>query len=284
MTAQARVRNAELQQLESKLGELNKELRLDLLQAGVDAAGTVDPTPVSDLIGAGLSIYRGDFLGAALSLVSMIPYAGDAVGKTAKGAKLLEKINRLRKQIAVLTVEFNKVRKQTREAASAAARARHQAQAAAKGVDDAVCKTCPKQVETDNWIRDNSPSKGWSGPRGRSSWTPDATTEYGKGVLEVQEKLGIKPGTPIQFRDGFPDFSPYAKYSVKIDMKGGAADFTTANNAMKQLDPDWRKKLEPGIDWTWHHHEDGMTMQLVPRKINKVPHQGGSSLAAEPGY
>jgi A nuclease of the HNH/ENDO VII superfamily with conserved WHH len=281
MSAQAKAHDAEIRKAEGELGELNKELKLDLVQAGVDAAGTVDPTPVSDLVGAGISIYRGDFIGAGLSLISMIPYAGDALGKTAKGARVLKKMNALRKKIALVTERINVVRKQSREAASAAARARKQAQAAKKSVDDAACVNCPKpKVDLDNPFDTRSPTNGWSGVRGDSAWTPDASTSYGKDVLEWQKKHGMPPGTPIQFREGFPDFSPYAIHKVKIDMKGDPSDFTAANNAMKEIDPNW--KQPQGM--TWHHSEDGTTMMLVPTEINSIPHTGGNALVKAPGF
>jgi hypothetical protein len=281
MSAQAKARDAEIRKAEVELGELNKELKLDLVQAGVDAAGTVDPTPVSDLVGAGISIYRGDFIGAGLSLISMIPYAGDALGKPTKGARVLKKMNALRKKIALVTDRINALRKKGREAASAAARARKQAQAAKKSVEDATCMNCPKpKVDLDNPFDTRSPTSGWSGVRGNSAWTPDASTNYGKDVLEWQKNHGMPPGTPIQFQEGFPDFSPYATHKVKIDMKGDRSDFTAATDAMKQKYPSWEKPT----DMTWHHSEDGTTMMLVPTKINNIPHTGGNALVKEPGF
>lgn len=56
----------------------HKELALDLTQMGLDVAGLVDPTPVSDGASGVISLLRGDFLGAGISAVSMIPYVGDA--------------------------------------------------------------------------------------------------------------------------------------------------------------------------------------------------------------
>ncbi|MDO5088132.1 MAG: hypothetical protein Q4D74_11090, partial [Comamonadaceae bacterium] len=54
------------------------ELALDLTQIGLDIVGIFDPTPISDGSNALISLFRGDFLGAGLSAVSMIPYVGDA--------------------------------------------------------------------------------------------------------------------------------------------------------------------------------------------------------------
>lgn len=61
-----------------ELGGVQKELALDLTQMGLDVAGLFDPTPVSDGANGVISLLRGDFLGAGISAVSMIPYIGDA--------------------------------------------------------------------------------------------------------------------------------------------------------------------------------------------------------------
>jgi hypothetical protein len=284
MSAQAKLRDAELRKAEESLGQLNKELKLDLLQAGVDAAGVVDPTPVSDLVGAGISVYRGDFIGAGLSLVSMIPYAGDAIGKSAKAAKLAAKMDKLRKKIAASVDGINALRKRGRDASAAAVRAKRQAKAMGKEVDDALCTQCAKKLDgPDNPFGTRSPKNGWPKgvTRGDGPWVPDASTSYGKEVLAWQKKNGIKQGTPIQFNQGFPDFEPFAKQRVKIDMTGvDPDDFEAANGAMKRLEPGWKQPE----DMIWHHSEDGVTMMLVPKEINQIPHTGGAALSEVPGF
>jgi hypothetical protein len=59
----------------------------DLASTVADITGVFDPTPLSDAAGFLLSAAQGDALGAALSLGSMIPYAGDALAKPLKFAK-----------------------------------------------------------------------------------------------------------------------------------------------------------------------------------------------------
>ncbi len=70
-----------------------KELMLDLGQIGLDIVGLVDPTPVSDGLNGIVSLFRGDFLGAGISAVSMIPYIGDAakLGKLGKWSKTIDR-------------------------------------------------------------------------------------------------------------------------------------------------------------------------------------------------
>jgi len=63
-----------------------KKLYLDLLQMGLDLVGIVEPTPFADGSNAVISLLRGDFIGAGLSLAGFIPYIGDLakVGKLGK--------------------------------------------------------------------------------------------------------------------------------------------------------------------------------------------------------
>ncbi len=68
------------------------ELILDLSQVALDVVGLVDPTPVSDGINGIISLFRGDFLGAGISALSMIPYVGD-LAKTGKLGKWAETVD-----------------------------------------------------------------------------------------------------------------------------------------------------------------------------------------------
>ncbi len=75
---------------------------------------------------------------------------------------------------------------------------------------------------------------------------------------------------------GFPDFSAYAIASVKISMNGNRSyrepdgDFGNANEAAGFE----RRAEHPG--YTWHHHQDRTTMQLIPTELHDVfRHSGG---------
>ena len=65
------------------------KLGLDLTQMGLDIVGIFEPTPFADLTNTGISVFRGDWLGAGLSLAGVIPYIGDTakLGKLGKRAK-----------------------------------------------------------------------------------------------------------------------------------------------------------------------------------------------------
>jgi len=84
---------------------------------------------------------------------------------------------------------------------------------------------------------------------------------------------GVHPKTGIPFdKAGHPDFSGVAKAEVKIAQTGSrAGDFRAANEAAG-----FRKTPE---GYTWHHHQDRTTMQLVPRDIHaQTGHTGGFQL------
>lgn len=263
----------EVQKAESLLDKLNKDLAWELSKTAVDVAGIADPTPISDVIGAGMSIASGDWIGAGLSLISIVPYAGDALGKTAKGARAAKKIATLKKKIVGAIATVNKARKLAKtsktfmaatrkKVAAAIRRARKKAHKAKEAVKKKLKKPCSKK----NKFGTRSPADGnggkWSGERGNSTWVTDS-------------------GKKVEFKDGYPDFSPHAKHKVEIDMRGTRADFDAANNAMKKTDPNW----EQPEGWTWHHKEDGVTMELVPSEINnKIPHDGGVSIVKSPEY
>ncbi len=81
------------------------------------------------------------------------------------------------------------------------------------------------------------------------------------------------PVTGVPFdSQGFPDFSGVATRTVTITQTGNrAGDFVAANAAAGLA--------ETPSGFTWHHHQDGTTMQLVPLGIHKATgHTGGFAL------
>jgi uncharacterized protein len=78
----------------AELARQKRELMLDLTQMALDIAGLIDPTPVSDGANGIVSLFRGDFLGAGISALGMIPYVGDLakVGKLGKFVRTMERV------------------------------------------------------------------------------------------------------------------------------------------------------------------------------------------------
>jgi uncharacterized protein RhaS with RHS repeats len=72
---------------------------LDVIQGVADAAGLIPGLNVpAEAVSGGISLYRGDYVGAALSAGALIPFAGDA----GAAAKIARRVARAKKSIAVL--------------------------------------------------------------------------------------------------------------------------------------------------------------------------------------
>jgi len=70
-----------------KEAEFTQDEILDYIENALSVAGFVPGIgDAADAIGAGVAMYRGDIIGACLSLVSMLPGAGDAMAKPVKFA------------------------------------------------------------------------------------------------------------------------------------------------------------------------------------------------------
>ena len=275
---------------EAELARASEQLRLDLLQAGIDVAGIVDPTPASDTAGLALAAYRRDPLGMGLSLVSMIPWAGDAVAKPFKAARLARSAARLRRQIAAAAAALTRSNTQARQLAAAATRAKQAAARGGQAVDNGTLARCRREAgPVTNMAGRRLPAQGsWDGPPGNSAWRPTPnpngqTDRYVTDMRALNRQMGLPEDNPVPFRDGFPDFSQYEQGRERIFMRGGPADFTAADAARRQKIPGWRGANANGM--TWHHSEDGTSMILVPRAVNNIPHDGGAALAREvPGF
>ena len=106
------------------LAKADADLKWELAASAADVAGMIDPTPASDLIGAGLAVRKGDWLGAGMSLVSVVPYLGDAVAKPAKAVRAAKRINELRQTATKLSSQLAGLRKAEKQAQAAEAAAK----------------------------------------------------------------------------------------------------------------------------------------------------------------
>jgi len=94
----ARIKKNQIQSLPkpdlSGLTPEQKELVLDLTQVGLSVVGIFDPTGLADGADAVISLGRGDYWGAGISALGIIPYLGDLakVGKLPKLLKTVEKV------------------------------------------------------------------------------------------------------------------------------------------------------------------------------------------------
>ncbi len=86
----------------------------------------------------------------------------------------------------------------------------------------------------------------------------------------LKPELREKYPESVRFNEkGFPDFSPYAVAEVDIQYTGNRSDdFDLADKAAGfEVKPE---------GYSWHHHENARTLQLVPTDLHKaVAHTGG---------
>ncbi|MCR5478656.1 MAG: HNH endonuclease [Ruminococcus sp.] len=132
----------------------------------------------------------------------------------------------------------------------------------------------------------------WEGKRGESVYIYDKS----KTIRIGNETYEIKPGTKVTYKNGIPDFSPYAKAEVKIEMTkdrypkkkdGIVGNFEKADKALAEH---WTKTKFEGKSWTareieqyraannltWHEMNNMESVQLVPKEVNGgFGHLGG---------
>lgn len=97
VSEQEAIRQAE--EARREIEHCQRELKELGLQTALDAAGVIDPTPTSDLLSAANSIRRKDYIGAGLTLLGVVPYLGDAIGKSAKGALIASRVAKLKSRL-----------------------------------------------------------------------------------------------------------------------------------------------------------------------------------------
>jgi hypothetical protein len=271
---------------------------------------------VCDFASLGRSVWKKDWAGAAMDLFGFVPVFGDAGKAAAKGADILETADDLRRAQGVAQEVVNQARRVVNGGADAlrgAARAAgemstlrraaarrywaqqnrrrlREIQDAYRKCNDAACRRARREEMHE--LRRNPVGAGrlpreggaWRGTPGNGTWVPDADTPLGQALTKYQGIDGI------EFRNGFPDFSPFVKTgpdgrpaSVEIpnmqgNNRGADGDFGQAREALReQSGESWTKSQEKG--YTWHHSEDGTTMLLVDRDIHgNTAHQGGASM------
>lgn len=300
----------ELQKVQEELDAIDKELVLAIADSAVDVAGIFDPTPISDGIATIRDLSRGDWLGAGLSAISIIPYVGDALAKPLKGTRMAKRVARLRasaqrlmKQRARLQELLQRSRKSNRLGEGGQELSKGVAQHSKK-VDDTASqgskevgagtnknsgdgsngsnKTGDKDAgDPAEWNRPKGwrlPKNGkWEGTPGNSDFIPDDPGA-----------LGLAAGDKIPFRQGYPDFSRWATESFEVaGMTGKHTDDMKLMHKKLARDKGWLKADgEPNAHqaqkWLREqgltpHHAGGDGVQLVPTRLHgNVRHTGGA--------
>ena len=274
---------AQLDRAEAELAALSKTKAWEASKTAADLSGIVDPTPASDAISMGMSLAEGDWVGAFLSGVSFVPFLGDTIAKPLKFARAAKTVAAIERKAAALakTISHYKsaaVRIAQRKMAAAAERARRAMEAGKRYAESLKCTNCPKvsnrfgtQLPTGGSWKNKT---GGIGEKGNSRWT----SEDGRVSLD--------------YKEGYPDFAtsdppsiyPIGDGKVEIEMKGDRTDFNSAREAMRKKlgDNNWPNNGDnKPKGYTWHHSEDGTTMQLVNRDIHAKTRSGPSHIGGE---
>ena len=317
---QSRVNNAqaELDTLNSQLAELGTDAALTACSA-VPGAGIA-----CDFASLGVSVSRGDWLGAALDLVGFVPVVGDGIKAGVRGGKILKNMDDVRRALGVAQDTVNAawrvvnrgvgaMRSAARSAGQLTAlrrqaatrywrlqrqRQRRKLQREFANCNLAACRRRKQQEIAElqrnpygaGRLPEAGPGKGaWQGQPGHGTFIP----EEGTPMADAIAKYNADNNTNLQgvkFEQGFPDFSDYKTAEVEIpNMRGDyvdgrrsnpndLGDFGQARQAMADRNGGrWTSSMEEGL--TWHHNQDGVTMQLVDQDVHAaVAHTGGGSM------
>jgi len=129
----------------------------------------------------------------------------------------------------------------------------------------------PDDIAYLNWLRDRD-NGGKAVSKINNRWP--INSKYAGQEYPLPPGLKAKYPDGVRFKNnGFPNFSPHATRSVKVKGLIGDdyEDFKLANKAAGF-------KRTPQ-DSTWHHHDDGETMELVPTDLHQgVRHTGGAAI------
>lgn len=142
-------------------------------------------------------------------------------------------------------------------------------------------------------------------PRSRGSWSGAPGNSIWKSTNpKVKAIVGNKG---VRFSNGYPDFREYSIGQVNIGQTGHAGDFAEADMKFAEGIANGTRKPPEGYvkadfmhngqpvaagterfrraaGYTWHHHQGGNQMMLVPTKLHaNVPHTGGASAARAGG-
>jgi len=257
--------------------------KLEQASVAADIAGLFDPTPASDAVGAVLSLIQGDLLGAGLSVVGMLPYAGDIakIPKIAKHAprtaSAIKLVMKRSSDLANAGEAFLKNNFTLKQIEVARAKATERVRKALLDAKNKVpCKDCAK-------LKDGG-KKQLQMPETNGTWKGGQQPADGNGIFTLDQPVKLPDGqmvSSMEYKDGFPLFDKYTldgKHTL-LTVTGNVKDDTKALlKQMRENNPNYKL---PGKDYTLHHFEDG-TVGFVPRDLhgrgNGFSHTGGQAI------
>jgi hypothetical protein len=305
MTSQLGRSETDYKRAQAELAELEASYKEFAANAGLAAAGWAPPPwgTAADLVSLGKSLFKADWGGALFDAIGVIPIAGDAAkaGKLGKRLQALEaaldaaKIKLARHAANLITARKAAAKKYWRKIVS---EGRKRFDEAIKGCVTQACKNEKVGLIGEHYKQTpvDGPGKGeWkNGLRGDGDFVPHPESKLGQELKRFSDSALNTSGKKldrIPYRDGFPDYTDFVvpagagkKAEVEIFQAGNKDDFSAADEALRKATGKTRADLEMelGTKLTWHHKEDGVTMQLVPTKLHGASsgsgHSGGTSL------
>lgn len=100
----------DLKNAEAELEAAKAEIAKLAIETGLDIAGILDPTPISDGIAAGMAWDRGDYIGMFGSMLGWVPWLGDAVGKPLKAWRSSVAATRLAEKFQKILAKLEKLK------------------------------------------------------------------------------------------------------------------------------------------------------------------------------
>lgn len=301
---------ADYRKAKEELDSLEASYKDFAADVALGAAGWAPPPwgTAADLASLGKSLYKGDWTGALFDAIGIIPIAGDA----AKAGKLGKRAKQLEAAIDIAKTKLTRHLATLIEGRRAAAKKYWDdiVKEGRKKFDDAIKKCSTQACKNDaatligkHYERTptGGPGKGeWTdGFRGDGRYKPDPNSDLGQELADFTSNPKLNPGgkkiDSIPYKNGFPDFGDLVvpagkgkKAEVEIIQAGNhTTDYDAANEALQAATGKTRESLqkELGTKLTWHHKEDGVTMQLVPEYVhggsNGSGHAGGASLSSK---
>lgn len=293
---------AEYDRARSDLTALEAEYATLAADGTLAAAGFLPPPwgTAADVTSLGRSLFRGDWGGAVLDAIGLVPIAGDAV----KAGKIAERLRALESAIAAASQRVLRHARNLMDARRTTAnaywndivtRGRRRFDEATSACTTQACREAKVGEIGEHYKRTPVSGGRWTnGMRGDGLFVPDAGSPLGRALQDFNGNPALRrPGSPlpgIPYRDGFPVFDdfvvPAGSGRAQVDILQSGVDdldFAAADDALREATGFTRRDLrQQHGNLTWHHHQDGVTMQLVPTELHGsrygVGHSGGASL------
>ena len=253
---------------------------VDYASVVTDITGIFDPTPISDGAGFLLSAAQGDALGAALSLVGIAPYAGDALAKPLKIAKkapqTAKALEALLHHSDNLALAGQAALKRTGLSLEQVGAARKEALAKVQQamLDVKVGKTgCIECGLVGRAGEKRQLKMPRTGKNGKWKTMTGEQPMDGNGIFEFHEARSLPDGRTvkeIEFRNGTPVYDDYVE-GRKYDLWEVTGDVDRDSNQlraiMRESDANWKPPSYD--DFVFHHFEDGK-VGYIPRNIHDL--------------